>query len=167
MSSPENLSTLPVLPIKNAVLFPYLVMPLAVGRSASRAAVEAALATEDKTLLIVAQRNDSVEEPGQDDLFSIGTKAVIKKMARSENGLEMIVQGLERGVLVRLDQQTPFLKGSVRSLPLPEDQGPEVEALHRAVLELSARALALAQPQTPIDLSQLMAQARDPLQVVY
>jgi ATP-dependent Lon protease len=167
MSDQDNLSTLPVLPIKNTVLFPYLVMPLAVGRPASRAAVEAALATEDKTLLIVAQKNDAVEEPKQEDLFSIGTRAVIKKMARSENGLEMIVQGLERAVLVRLDQQTPYLRGTVRPLPLPEDGGAEVEALHRSVLELAARALAIAQPQTPIDLSQLMAQARDPVQVVY
>src|SRR5205085_1526525 len=55
----------------------------------------------------------------------------------------------------------------VRPLPLPEDGGTEVEALHRAVLELAARALALAQPQTPMDLSQLMAQARDPMQVVF
>jgi ATP-dependent Lon protease len=167
MSDQNELSSLPVLPIKNTVLFPYLVMPLAVGRPGSRAAVEAALATEDKTLLIIAQRNDTAEEPRQEDLFSIGTRAVIKKMARSENGLEMIVQGLERAVLVRLDQQTPYLKGTLRPLPLPEDGGAEVEALHRAVLELAARAMAIAQPQTPIDLSQLMAQARDPVQLVY
>jgi ATP-dependent Lon protease len=163
----EKLVHLPVLPIKNTVLFPYLLMPLAVGRSASRAAVEAALATEDKTLLVVAQRDDSIEEPVEKDLYTVGTRAVIKKMARSENGLEMIVQGVERVVLVRWEQTSPFLKAVARPLAQPDDGGTEVEALHRAVLELAARAMALAQPQTPVDVSQLLAQARDPIQVVY
>jgi ATP-dependent Lon protease len=167
MSDTDNLAHLPVLPIKNTVLFPYLLMPLAVGRPASRAAVEAALASEDKAILIVAQRKDEAEEPTQDDLYTIGTRAVIKKMARGENALELIVQGVERVVLVRLEQSTPYLRAVARLLPLPEDHGTEVEALHRAVLELAGRALALAQPQAPIDLSQLMAQARDPIQVVY
>jgi ATP-dependent Lon protease len=142
-------------------------MPLAAGRPASRAAVEAALASEEKTILIIAQRDANVDEPKQDDLYTIGTRAVIKKMSRSENGLELIVQGVERVVLVRLDQTAPYLKGAVRPLPLPDDQGPEVEALHRAVLELANRAWSLAQPQTPVDISQLMAQARDPIQAVY
>jgi ATP-dependent Lon protease len=167
VSENEKLLHLPVLPIKNTVLFPYLLMPLAVARPTSRAAVEAALATEDKTLLVIAQRDDNVEEPGEKDLFAIGTRAVIKKMSRAENALEMIVQGVERVVLVRLEQTTPYLQAVVRSLPHPEDQGMEVEALHRAVIELAARAIAIAQPQTPVDLSQLLAQARDPIQLVY
>src|SRR5438270_597548 len=143
MSDTQNLQTLPVLPIKNTVLFPYLLLPLSVGRANSRAAAEAALATEDKTLVIVAQRDDSVDEPKQEDLFSIGTRAIIKKMVRSENGLEMIVQGIERVVIVRTESQSPFLKAVVRPLPFPEDQGAEVEALHRAVVELAGRALVL------------------------
>jgi ATP-dependent Lon protease len=167
MSENEALVTLPVLPIKNTVLFPHLLMPLSVGRPVSRAAVEAALTTEDKALLIIAQRDEAVEQPGANDLFTIGTRAVIKKMARSENGVELIVQGAERVILVRLDQTTPYLKAVVRPLPLPEESGTELEALNRAVLELAARALSLAQPQTPIDLSQLIAQAQDPIQVVY
>jgi ATP-dependent Lon protease len=167
MSDNDNLVHLSVLPIKNTVLFPYLLMPLAVGRPSSRAAVEAALAGEDKAVLIVAQRDAAVEEPKQEDLYSVGTRAVIKKMARSDEAIELIVQGVERVVLVRLEQTAPFIKAVVRPLPLPDDQGAEVEALHRAVLELAGRALALAQPQAPVDLSQLMAQARDPIQVVF
>ncbi len=167
MSDIEKLVHLPVLPIKNTVLFPYLLMPLSAGRPASRAAVEEALATEDKTLLVIAQRDESVDQPLEKDLFTIGTRAVIKKMGRSEHALEMIVQGVERVVLVRLEQTTPYLKAVVRPLPQPEDQGTEIEALHRAVLELATRAMAIAQPQTPVDVSQLLAQARDPIQAVY
>src|SRR6059058_2172852 len=165
MPDKPEVQTLPVLPLKNTVLFPYLLMPLSVGRPASRAAVEAALASEDKTLLVIAQRDDNVEQPAENDLFTIGTRAVIKKMGRSENVLEMIVQGVERVVLVRLEQTTPYLKAVARPLPQPEDEGAEVEALHRAVIELATRATAIAQPQTPIDISQLLAQARDPIQV--
>jgi ATP-dependent Lon protease len=167
VSETEKLVHLPVLPIKSTVLFPYLLMPLAVGRPASQAAVEAALATEDKTLLIVAQRDATVEAPAEKDLYTIGTRAVIKKMARSENGLEMIVQGVERVVLVRLEQTTPYLKALARPLPEPDDQGTEIEALHRAVVELAGRAMAIAQPQTPVDVSQILTQARDPIQAVY
>ncbi len=167
MNEAENLLTLPVLPIKNTVLLPYLLMPLSVGRPLSRAAVEAALATEDKALFVVAQRDLEVEEPGEKDLFTIGTRAVIKKMARSENGLELLLQGIERVSLVRLTQTTPYLQALVRPLPLPEEHSPEIEALHRAVLDLAGRALQLAQPQTQVDLSQLVAQTRDPIQLVY
>src|SRR5438132_632224 len=164
----QGLVHLPVLPLKNTVLFPYLLMPLSAGRPASVAAVDAALATEDKSILIVAQSDANAEQPAtQDDLFTIGTRAIIKKMARADEGIQIIVQGVERLVLVRLEQTTPYLKAVVRPHPLPDDRGTEVEALHRAVLELAARALTLSQPQTPIDLSQLLAQAREPIQIVY
>ncbi|HLJ97016.1 MAG TPA: endopeptidase La [Gemmataceae bacterium] len=167
MSNTEQLIHLPVLPVKNTVLFPYLLMPLSAGRPTSRAAVEAALATEDKTLLVIAQHDENVEQPEEKDLFAIGTRAVIKKMGRSENALELIVQGIERVVMVRLEQTTPYLKAVVRPLPQPDDQSTEIEALHRAVMELAARAMTIAQPQTPIDVTQLLAQAKDPIQVVY
>jgi ATP-dependent Lon protease len=62
----------PTLPIKNSVLFPYLIMPLAVGRPRSVAAVEAALAKEDKLIAVFAQKGPSIEEPSLDDCYSIG-----------------------------------------------------------------------------------------------
>ena len=70
--------TLPVLPLKNTVLFPFLLMPLSVGRSASLAAVQAALGTEDKEIILVSQKDPAVELPGKEDLYSVGTKAVIR-----------------------------------------------------------------------------------------
>ena len=59
--------TLPVLPVKNTVLYPYLFLPLSVGRSLSRAAVEAALASEDKTLVVLTQRDADSEQPGAEE----------------------------------------------------------------------------------------------------
>src|SRR5690242_3558822 len=122
----KQLQELPLLPLKNTVLFPYLVMPLSVGRPGSLAAVEAALATEEKEIVIFSQRDSSVETPAQDDLYSVGTKAVIRKMSRpNDSTIELLVQGTERVTLVKLDSTEPFLRARTSPLPLPEDKGPE------------------------------------------
>jgi ATP-dependent Lon protease len=166
-TEPETILRLPVLPLRNTVLFPYLFMPLSAGRPASVAAVEAALTGEEKTLVLVAQKDGANESPGPDDLYPIGTRAVVKKMARSEENVELIVQGVERVVLLKVEQTEPYLKARVRVLPFPDDTGPEVEALHRAILELAGRVLQLAQPQAEINVQQLAAQAQDPLRLAY
>ena len=168
MSEVENVEILPVLPLKNSVLFPHLLMPLSVGRPASLAAVEAALATEEKEIFIIAQLDPNVEKPGQDDLYSVGTKAVIKRMSRpTESHMELIVLGVERMVLLKLEQTEPYLKGRLRPYPLPCDRTTEVEALHRAVMDLAAKALSLAQPQAPPELNQLLVSTDDPLRLVF
>ncbi len=169
MTPTENVVVLPVLPLKNTVLFPYLGMPLAVGRPNSLAAIEAVLATEDKTFVVAAQRNADNEQPGMDDLYPVGTRAVVKRMARGEGVIELLVQGVERVTLLKAEQTEPFLKARVSSLPEPQDSGTEVEALYRAVVELAARVLQLAQPQVqvPINIQQLVAQTQDPLRFAY
>jgi ATP-dependent Lon protease len=167
VNTETNVQTLPVLPLKNTVLFPHLFMPLSVGRPHSLAAVEAALAAEDKTLVLVAQREVNSDNPDAEGLYTIGTRAVIKKMARTDNTVEMLVQGVERVVIVKMEQTEPFLKARVSPLPLPDDTGPEVEALARAILELAARALQLAQPQAEINVQQLAAQAPNPVLLAY
>ena len=72
----DNLQSLPVLPLKNTVLLPHLFMPLSAGRPTSVAAVEAALQTEEKALVLIAQRDASVEQPGLDGLYAIGVRGV-------------------------------------------------------------------------------------------
>jgi ATP-dependent Lon protease len=131
------------------------------------AAVEAVLASEDKNLILVAQKDGQNEQPGPDDLFTVGTRAVIKKMARSDSGMELLVQGLERIVLLRPEQTEPFLRMRARVLPLPDDGSTETEALYRAVLELAARAIELSQGQGQVNVAQLAAQAGDPLRLAY
>jgi ATP-dependent Lon protease len=164
---PETMLTLPVLPLRNTVLFPHAQLPLAVGRPKSVAAAEATLATEDRCFIAVAQREAGGEEVSADNLYTIGTRAVIKKVARGDGTLELLVQGLERGVLLKVEQTEPYLKARVRPLPLPEDGGAEVEALHRAVAEQAARILELSQPQSKLDIAQLTASARDGLALAY
>jgi ATP-dependent Lon protease len=160
--------TLPVLPLKNAVLFPYLMMPLSAGREGSIAAVEAALATESKEIVVFTQRDGNVDTPTQDDLYTIGTKAVIRKMNRANEGhLELLVLGMERVVLSKLDSSEPFLRARVIPMPLPEDKGPEVEALQGALIELAGEALTLAQPNAPQELRGLLAANEDPMRLAF
>jgi ATP-dependent Lon protease len=165
--TPITTWTLPVLPLKNTVLLPSMFLPLSVGRPNTRAAVEAALATEDKVLVIVAQRNASDETPGLADLYGVGTRAVIKKMAHAENGVELLVQGAERVLLQTLEQTEPYLKARVQALPPPTPGGTEIEALYRAVTEQAQRVLQLAQPEAEGNFQQLLAQVANPLQIVY
>ncbi len=162
-----TVTDLPVLPLKNTVLLPYQFMPLSVGRPGSLAAVEAALGTEEKTFVLIAQRDASIDPPRAENLYTVGTRAVVKKMVRGENGIEMLVQGVERVSVLRMFQTEPFLRARVQSLPLPEDGSTEVEALFRAVTDLAKRALELVQPQSGLDINQLVAQAGDPLHLAY
>lgn len=163
-----QVQTLPVLPLKNTVLFPYLVMPLSVGRPGSIAAVEAALATEEKEIIVVSQRDSSVDTPTQEDLYGVGTKAVIRKMSRpNESTIELLVQGMERVTLLKLDASEPYLRARTTPLALPEDKGPEVEALHGALIELAGTAIQLAQPNMPQELTRMLAGNEDPLRLVF
>lgn len=168
MNEHEQIETLPALPLKNTVLFPGLMMPLTAGRPASIAAVDAALASEGKELLVIAQRDGAIEVPGPQDFFSIGTKAIVKRMARQPDGaVAMIVQGVERMVLIRIEEFEPMIRARVRPAPVPEEQSTELEAMQRAILELAGRAIQLAQPNAPGDLAQMLAGNEDPLRMVY
>jgi len=163
----EKLRELPLMPLKNVVLYPHLLLPLTVGRAASLAAVEAALANPEQEIILVAQRNEENDAPTQDDLYTIGTRAVIRRWSKGDEQMEVFVLGLERVVLVKVDNGGPYPVTRFRPLPLPQDTGPEIEALERAVSELTTKAIQLTQNQTPFDLERLLAGADDPLRLVY
>jgi ATP-dependent Lon protease len=160
--------TLPVLPLKSAVLFPYLMMPLSAGRARSIAAVEAALASESKEIAVFTQRDPDQDVPGPGDLYAIGTKAVIRKVNKAgEEHIELMVLGMERLALLKLDDSEPFLTARVTPLPLPEDKGNEVEALQSALVEIAGEALTLAQPNAPQELRGLLAANDDALRLAF
>jgi ATP-dependent Lon protease len=164
----EEIVSLPVLPIKNSVLFPGLLMPLTAGRPSSVAAIDAALASEDKELLVITQRDASIESPSANDLYTIGTKAVVKRMMRRQDGaVNLIVQGVERVVLIKVEQTEPYHRARVRLAPIPEETNTEIEAMRRAIVELAARAIQLAQPNAPVEVTQMLAGDEEPLQLTY
>ncbi len=126
------------------------------------------LKTEEKEIILVAQRDSQVESPQQDDLYTIGTKAVIRKSSRQGDGMmEILVLGVERVVVVKLEQTEPYLSAKFRVMPVPEEAGSEVEALSRALFELAAKAIALAQPQSASELTRMLAGNDDPLRLAY
>jgi ATP-dependent Lon protease len=167
MSDEERIQILPVLPVRNSVIFPLLLMPMSAGRAISVNAIQAAAVSEQKEIFIIAQRNNKVDFPKQEDFYPIGTKAIIKKLGKGkQDSMSLAVQGVERGVLIRLEQTEPFVTAKVRLIPVPSEKNTEVEALHRAVMELAQRAFTLAQPEG-FDLSQLFMHPDNPMQLVY
>ncbi|MGE5191999.1 MAG: endopeptidase La [Deltaproteobacteria bacterium] len=160
-------ATLPVLPLKNSLLLPYIHTPISVGRPASVAAVEAAMASEDKTLVVVAQRDASVDQPQPADLYAIACKAVIKRMARGEGGLQLLLQGVERVRLESFPQVAPYLRAEVVTVPLPTDRGTEVDALRRELLAMAARMQELAKTEAPIDFLSALEQIEDPMHLAF
>ncbi len=164
--------TLPVVPIKNTVLFPNLLMPLSVGRQKSVAAINAALANESREVLVVTQRDASVEIPTPEDLYPIATKAVIKRSTHSadKEKYEMLVQGVERVKLTDLTGED-YLIASWTEFPLPEasaETNPEeAEALQREVIELANSVLKYSGIELPAEFARAVAAQTDPLQVAW
>lgn len=168
MENNNVLATLPVLPVKRTVLFPGVMMPLTIGRERSIAAVNEAVKTEEKMIVVVAQRDPQTEEPGLSDLYSIGTKAIIKQLGQSAEGtIHALVQGLDRVVLLKEEQSTPYSMVRVRTLERPSDNGPEVQALHRAIQELLSDLPRLIEAPGIQEVSAALSNEDDSLSLAY
>ena len=166
--SDDEILTLPLFPLKHAVLFPYLGMALTAGRPISIAAIESALATEEKEILVVTQRDAAVQAPSREELFEVGTKAVIRRLVPlPTGGVQVFVQGTLRVGIGELEQATPFITAKYGPAPVALDSGADVEALEREVKDLGAKVLSLARPQTEIDISQLAGSEEDRLRWLY
>ena len=126
---------LPILPLRDTVLFPSSFMPLAVARESSVRLIEAAV-EGDQLVGVFTQREASVEEPGQDNLYGIGTITHVHKMFKLPDGsLRLIVQGLARVTLDRISASKPFLRAAVRAAEevVSEDDRLEIDALQRNI----------------------------------
>ena len=128
---------LPVLPVRDTVLFPHAVLPLTVGRESSVQLINSL--GEDKTIIVVAQREARVDAPQPSDLYTVGTSAVVHKVVKMPNqSLFVFAEGLERVKLGEFTQLTPFMTAYFSALP--EGATPlatsQVEALQRNVLTL-------------------------------
>ncbi len=154
---------LPVLPLRDTVLFPNSFMPLAVAREASVRLIDEAT-TSGRMIGVFTQREASVEDPGQDDLYPIGTATHIHKMFKLPDGsLRLIVQGLAR---VRLDgvvQMRPYLRGRVSAADenIRDEDRLEVDALQRNIKSNFQQVVSLS-PLLSDDLQALAANITDP-----
>jgi ATP-dependent Lon protease len=159
-------STLPVLPLKETVVFPQSMTPLAIGQERSIALVDE-VASGDRMLALVAVRNEDVETPGWDDLHEIGTAAVVHKLIRIPDGtLRILVQGVKRIHLERRVQEEPYLVGEFADVPEVVEESKELEALTRNVQNQFASIIA-AVPYLPEELQLAAANVDDPTVLSY
>ncbi|MDH5296713.1 MAG: LON peptidase substrate-binding domain-containing protein, partial [Nitrospirota bacterium] len=164
----ELIVSLPLVPVKRTVLFPDTLVPFTIGRPRSIAAVEAAMNSEDKALVLATQRDSEKEEPAFDDLYPIGTKAVIKQMGKTPDGhLQVLVQGIERVVLLKIEQDEPHMIVRSRRMPLSLESDLELEALHRELLELIGQLPELLTTQGVAELVAVLRAEKNPLSVAY
>jgi len=124
----------PILPTRGAVIYPYLVVPLFVGRPRSVEALEAAM-REDHRIALVAQRNVDVDDPGPDDVYQVGTLAEVVQLLRLPDGtIRVMIEGFERVKITGYPHTDPYLRARIEALPEIQEPGIETEALVRNVV---------------------------------
>jgi len=154
-------SALAVLPLKETVIFPQSVSPLAIGQERSIKLVDDVLAGE-RVLALVTVKDGSAEQPGWDDLYEVGTAAIVHKMIRVPDGtLRILVQGVRRIKLERRLQDEPYLVGEFGELSDTIEETPELEALIRSVQTEFGRLISLV-PYLPAELELAAANVDDP-----
>src|SRR4051794_39280644 len=153
---------LPVLPIRNAVLFPGAVAPFDVGREKSVALVEDVDNLPGPVIAIFAQRDPSTDDPGAEDLYPVGCAArVLKALKHSSGNYSLILQGLTR---IRLDQvltQSPYLKAKIRRLEEPQSEDVEAEALAMSLRDIAKQVIQLM-PELPREAGSLIDSIQAP-----
>ena len=133
--------TLPLLPLKNLVIFPTLVAPVAVGRARSLASVKVS-AIGSREVIVVLQRDPEAEEPAQEELHEIGTLCTVSRVEERNGGAQVIVQGNQRVQIDSVDEVDDYLSVAYTpiddlSIDLDDNVEPRIEALHRETLELA------------------------------
>ena len=124
---------LPILMLRDIVVFPYMVIPLFVGREKSKNAIDHAL-SNNRMILLLTQKNMEIEEPRRSDVYNVGTVALIMRMLKLPDGrMRILAQGLVRAKIKSLDENKPYYTAEVQVIPEPEEaeKSIEVEALVR------------------------------------
>ena len=142
---------LPVLPLRDIVIFPFMIVPLYVSRDRSIKAVDQALA-DTRMILLVAQRRQDDEDPGPEDVYQVGTVALIMRMLKLPDGrIRVLVQGIGRARIQSFEEGHPHLQARVEPVVEPEvtEKGLEVEALMRNVKAALEKSANLGKPISP------------------
>ena len=144
-------SELPVLPLRDIVIYPFMIVPLFVSREKSIRAVDEALA-ENRMILLASQKDLDKEEPTAEDLYTVGTAAVIMRMLKLPDGrIRILVQGLARAQIESVDATGEYLRSKVSVMQevLPPERSLEVEALVRNVRASMEKAINLGKNISP------------------
>jgi ATP-dependent Lon protease len=157
-------SELPILPLRRTVAFPLTLQPLAVNRPVSIESVNRALAA-DRLIFLVLQQNDN-DDPQPDDVFRVGTVAVIRQMAKGGGGINIIVEGLARARADAVTRTGTSMRARITPLPETVERTIEVEAHVRRIQELIEKALALSTGLSE-ELRSVVMNIDDPLRLLY
>ena len=153
---------LPILPLKDTVVFPESMTPLAIGQERSVKLIDDVIAGDERLLALVTVKDSEIETPGFDDLYEVGTAAVIHKMIKVPDGtLRILVQGLRRVRVAEPAGDEPYLVARIEEVPDVVEGSPEVEALTRNVQNLFARVIGLV-AYLPEELQLAAANVDDP-----
>jgi ATP-dependent Lon protease len=159
-------SELPILPLRNTVVFPSAVTPIVVGIPRSVKLVEEAV-EGNRLIGLVAMHDPDIEEPGPGQVYEVGTVGLIHKVLKgSDENVQVIIQGVERFRIQEWIQEEPYLKAQIELSPEQVEESVEVEALRRSLLDLARRLVSLT-PQLPDEIMEFITRLENPRYLIY
>lgn len=159
-------TTLPILPLRGLVVYPFTAVPLTVGQPRSIKLVDEVMSS-DRLIGLVATKQQDIENPGPNDLYSVGTAATIHRMFRAPDGtIRLVIQGISRFRITEFVQQEPYLKAIIVPQPEINNSSLEEEAIARNVRD-QFQHIAEMIPSIPAELVGSITAIQDPLQTAY
>jgi ATP-dependent Lon protease len=157
---------LPILPLRGLVVFPQTAVPLTIGQPRSIRLVDDVV-SGDRLIGLIASKRPEIDNPGPQDLYSVGTVALIHRLFRAPDGtIRLLVQGLFRFRTLEYTSEDPYLQAKVEAIPDPDEDSLEIEALARNVRDQFSH-IAEMIPSLPRELVASIESIADPLQTVY
>ena len=157
---------LPILPLRNTIAYPFAILPLVIGIPRSIKLIEDTL-EGDRLIGLLAMKNSSIVEPQPDQVYKIGTVAMVSQVTRtSGKTLQVVVQGIERFKVVKWLETEPYLKANIVLSPDELKTGIELDALHRSLRDLAKEVVALS-PHLTDQTGDFLNQVEDPRYLVY
>ena len=134
MSDTAKVSTFPVLPLRDIVVFPHMIVPLFVGRDKSVKALEDVM-QDDKQILLVAQKNAGQDDPAAEDIYDVGTIGTVLQLLKLPDGtVKVLVEGSKRAKILRYTSKEDFFQAEAEEVEEVSDEGTDIEALSRSVI---------------------------------
>jgi ATP-dependent Lon protease len=165
-SNIELPATLPILPLRGLVVYPFTAVPLTVGQPRSIKLVDEVMSS-DRLIGLIATKQQDIENPGPNDLYTIGTAATIHRMFRAPDGtIRLVIQGIARFKITEFIQQEPYLKAIIEPHPEINESSLEEEAIARNVRD-QFQHIAEMIPSIPAELVGSITSIQDPLQTAY
>ena len=158
---------LPILPLRGLVVYPHTAVPLTIGQARSIRLVDEVMSGDKRMIALVASSNPELEIPKPDDLYKVGTVAIVHRMFRTPDGtIRLVVQGLARCRIKKYIQEKPYLKAEIELAPETVEEDIELEAMARNARDQFEHIAELI-PSIPRELVASVLSLEDPLQTIY